>query len=137
MKHEGLPASQLMSAVMKTRESYARELFDIERVRHLMWKEADAGHEMLQLVQDKPLRLQGTRAAMKLIAWLAREGHRIDWKEIVPREGDPETRQYAELRIYWSKSFDMISVPAEKWLADAGYVKSDDGADALPGALRP
>ena len=134
MKHEGLPASQLMESVMKAREAYARELFDIERVRLLMWKEAGAGHEMLQLVQDKPLRLQSTRAAMKLIAWLAREGHRIDWKEIIPKDGDPDTRQYAELRIYWSKSFDMISMPAEKWLADSGYVKPGAGADMLPGS---
>ena len=136
MKHEGVPPSQLMTAVMKTREAYAREVFDIERVRQLMWKEADAGHEMLHLTQDRPLRLQSTRAASKLIAWLAREGHRIDWKEIVPKDGDPDTRQYAELRIYWSKSFDMISVPAEKWLADAGVVRTDDGSDALPGLKR-
>ena len=135
MKHEGLPTTQLMTAVMKARESYAREVFDIDRVRQLMWKEADAGHEMLHVAQDKPLRLQGTRAAMKLIAWLAREGHRIDWKEIVPKDGDPDTRQYAELRIYWSKSFDMISVPAEKWLADTGVVKVDDGAGKFPGAI--
>ena len=74
MKHEGVATSQLMSAVMKAREAYARDLFDIERVRLLMWKEADAGHEFLQVMQEKPLRLQSTRAAMKLIAWLAREG---------------------------------------------------------------
>jgi len=135
MKHEGVATSQLMSAVMKAREAYARDLFDIERVRLLMWKEADAGHEFLQVVQEKPLRLQSTRAAMKLIAWLAREGHRIDWKEIVPKDGDPDTRQYAELRIYWSKSFDMISIPAEKWLADAGYVRTGDGSDKLPGSI--
>lgn len=135
MKHEGVPPSQLMTAVMKAREAYARELFDIERVRQLMWKEADAGHELLHVAQDKPLRLQSTRAAMKLIAWLAREGHRIDWKEIVPKDGDPDVRQYAELRIYWSKSFDMISVPAEKWLADTGVVKTDDGSDKLPGSI--
>jgi len=133
MKHEGLPPPQLMSAVMKAREAYAREVFDIERVRQLMWKAADAGHEMLHLTQDKPLRLQSTRAAMKLIAWLAREGHRIDWKEILPKMGDVDTCQYAELRIFWSKSFDMISIPAEKWLADAGHVREGDGAAAMRG----
>ena len=135
MKHEGIATSQLMAAVVKAREAYARELFDIERVRQLMWKEADAGHELVHVTQEKPLRLQGTRAAIKLIAWLAREGYRIDWKEIVPKDGDPDTRQYAELRIYWSKSFDMISIPAEKYLADAGYVRPDDGSDKLPGSI--
>lgn len=135
MKHEPLSTAQLMSTVAKTREGYAREFFDIERVRKLIWKEAEAGHEMLRLVQDRQLRLQGTRAASKLIAWLARCECRIDWKEVIPRDGDPEGHQYAELCVYWSKSFDMISIPAEKWLADAGYVKPDDGADAMPGAF--
>ena len=133
MKHEPLSTAQLMSAVMKTREDYARGFFDIERVRKLIWKEAEAGHEMIRLVQDRQLRLQGTRAASKLIAWLACCGCRIDWKEVIPRDGDPERHQYAELCIYWSKSFDMIAIPAEKWLADAGYVKPDDGANGLPG----
>lgn len=123
MKHETLCTAQLMSAVTKTREGYAREFFDIERVRRLMWKEAEAGHEMIRLVQEKQLRLQGTRAASKLIAWLARCECRIDWKEVIPRDSDPEAHQYAELTIYWSKAFDMISLPAEKWLADAGYVQ--------------
>ena len=136
MKHEPLATSQLMAAVMKTREEYARAFFDIERVRKLIWKESEAGHEMIRLVQDRQLRLQGTRAAIKLIAWLARCECRIDWKEVIPRDGDPDGHQYSELCIYWSKSFDMISVPAEKWLADAGIVRPDDGADVLPGAQR-
>ena len=133
MKHEPLATSQLMAAVMKTREEYARAFLDIERVRKLIWKEAEAGHEMLRLVQDRQLRLQGTRAASKLIAWLARCDCRIDWKEVIPRDGDPDGHQYAELCIYWSKSFDMISVPAAKWLADSGIVRAGEGAEALPG----
>lgn len=135
MKHEPLATSQLMSAVAKTRDAYAREFFDIERVRKLMWKEAEAGHEMVRLVQDRQLRLQGTRAASKLIAWLARCDCRIDWKEVIPRDGDPDAHQYAELCIFWSKTFEMISIPAEKWLADAGFVKPDDGANTLPGSI--
>ena len=134
MKHEVVSTAQLMSAVMKTREDYARGFFDIERVRKLMWKESEAGHEMIRLVQDRQLRLQGTRAAIKLIAWLARCECRIDWKEVIPRDGDPEGHQYAELTIYWSKTFEMISIPADKWLADGGYVKDGDGAHDLPGA---
>lgn len=134
MKHEPLSTAQLMSAVVKTRDGYARTFFDIERVRKLMWKEAGAGHEMIRLVQDRQLRLQGTRAASRLIAWLARCGCRIDWKEVVPRDGDPDGHTYNELCIYWSKSFDMIAIPAEKWLADTGYVRTDDGADTLPGS---
>lgn len=134
MKHEPLSTAQLMSAVMQTREAYARTFFDIERVRKLMWKEAEAGHEMIRLVQDRQLRLQCTRAASKLIAWLGRCGCRIDWKEVVPRDGDPDGHPYNELSIYWSKSFDMIAIPAEKWLADTGYVRADDGADTLPGS---
>lgn len=134
MKHDALATAQLMHAVTRTREAYARTFFDIERVRKLMWTEAEAGHEMLRLVQDRHLRLQGTRAASKLIAWLARCGCRIDWKEVIPDHGERDGHQFSELIIYWSKSFDMISVPAEKWLADSGYVRADDGAHVLPGS---
>lgn len=133
MRHERLATAQLMSVVFRTREGYARSFFDIERVRQLMWKEAEAGHEMIRLVQDRQLRLQHTRAASKLIAWLARCGCRIDWKEVVPPDGDRDAHQYSELCIYWSTNFDMIAIPAEKWLVDAGYVRPGDGADTLPG----
>lgn len=128
MKHETISTAQLMTAVMKTREDFARGFFDIERVRKLMWKESEAGHEMLRLVQDRQLRLQGTRAARKLIAWLARCECRIDWKEVIPRDGDPEGHQYAELCIYWSKTFEMISIPAEKWLASVNYLSGKEGS---------
>lgn len=133
MKHEAVPTSQLMATVWKTRELYAREHFDIERVRKLMWREAEAGHELLHLVQDRQLRLQGTRAAAKLMAWLGRCGCRIDWKEIGLRDGDRDGHKYNELVIYWSKSFDMISVPAEKWLADSGFVQVGTGSRVMPG----
>jgi len=137
MTHTPLPASDLMKLVAQTREGYAREVFDIAKVGAAMKERATKGFDWVQIQQSKPIRLQGTRAASKLIAWLASGACRIDWKEMPAREGDPISPQYqySELCIYWSKAFDQISVPAEKWLADAGIVKPDDGSNKLPGSI--
>lgn len=136
MAHAELPAVELMTRVNQAREEFAREVLDIAKVAAVMKDRACKGHDWVQIQQTKPLRLQATRAARKLIAWLGRCGCRIDWKEMPAKEGDPMSPQYqyAELCIYWSNAFDQLSVPAEKWLADAGHVKTDAGAKVLPGA---
>lgn len=122
-----------MKVVQEAREAYARKVLDIASVGAAMKERAGKGFDWLQVRQDQPLRLQGTRAASKLMAWLARCGCRIDWKEMGSKDADPLVSPYSELCIFWSKSFDMISVPAEKWLADAGHVQADDGAVTFPG----
>lgn len=133
MKHEALAPDQLMAAVAQSREAYARQVYDIERVRRLMWQEAEAGEEMIQLVQEKKQRLQGTRAAMKLIAWLARCHCRIDWIEMQGADERGRLRHYAELCIYWSGNFNMLSVPAEQWLANGARVVAGAGSKRMPG----
>lgn len=136
MTHATLAAAELMKIVGEARESYAREVFDIAAVGALMKERSAKGHDWVQVKQSQPLRLQGTRAASKLIGWLARCQCRIDWKEMPSREGDPMSPQYqyAELCIYWSKAFDQISVPAEKWLVDSRFVRTEDGREELPGS---
>lgn len=139
MTHATLAAAELMKIVGEAREAYARDVFDIAAVGALMKERAAKGHDWVQVRQSQPLRLQGTRAASKLIGWLARCECRIDWKEMPAREGDPMSPQYqyAELCIYWSKAFDQISVPAEKWLAESGHVQTGKGATRLPGEGQP
>lgn len=116
MTHAQLAAADLMKLVNQAREDYAREVLDIARVAGLMKDRATKGYDWVQVEQNKPLRLQGTRAANKLLAWLARGGCRIDWREMAAQEGDPMVRQYqhAELCIYWSRNFDPISQAPEK-----------------------
>ena len=135
MAHPVLPAAELMKVVHDAREAYARKAFDIAVVGAAMKERAGKGFDWLHVRQDQPLRLQGTRAATKLVAWLAQCGCSIDWNEMGTKDADPIVPPYAELCIYWSKSFDMISIPAEKYLADAGYVRGDDGSDKLPGSI--
>lgn len=133
MTHAQLAAADLMKLVNQARENYAREVLDIARVAGLMKDRATKGFDWVQIEQNKPLRLQGTRAARKLLAWLALGRCRIDWREMAAQEGDPMVRQYqhAELCIYWSKAFDQISQPAEKWLADAGHAGATDAVELL------
>lgn len=133
MAHPVLPAKEMMAYASEVRERYAREVFDVAVIGALIKERASQGIDWLQVRQAKPMRLQATRAAMRLIGWLARGQYRIDWQEVVPAGGDHETAQYAELRIYWSDRLQAVSVPAERWLANGGHVVEDAGAETLPG----
>lgn len=131
-----LPAKDMMARTIEVREAYAREVLDIGAVGMMIKERVAAGADWLHVRQKRPMRLQSTRAAHRLIAWLAREGYRIDWREVVPSDGDHETAQYAELRIFWSDRLQAVTVPAAKWIADNGYVATDAGSTVLPGAQR-
>lgn len=120
MAHPVLSKDELIKLTGAAREAHARVVFDIGTVGAMMKERASLGYEWMQVRQTKPMNLKDTRAATKLIAWLAKCGCRVDWKEMPAREGDPMAPQYqySELCIYWSKTFDAITMPAEKLLAD-------------------
>lgn len=130
MGHTVLDKADLMKLTTAAREAQARVVFDIATVGGLMKERASRGYEWVHVRQTQPMKLKDTRAAATLIKWLAKCGCRVDWKDIPAREGDPMSPlyQHAELYIYWSKAFDQITVPAEKWLNDTGIgATSSDG----------
>lgn len=124
MTQIALTHAELVKMTNAAREAQARVVFDIGTVGALMKERASLGYGWVQVRQTKPMNLRDTRAASKLIAWLARCGCRVDWMDMPAREGDPMSRhyQYAELCIYWDASFNAITSPAEKWLANAGSI---------------
>lgn len=147
MAHAPLPAKHLLVVTCEARESYAREFSDIGFVAGLIKSRAGAGFDWLQINQTRPINLQDTRAARKLITWLSRGEYRIDWKDVVPPEGDYQTTQYPELRIYWSDRMGAVTIPAAKWLTDlssteaaeghsTGFDREDSG-NCLKGLSRP
>lgn len=117
-----LRLDELLKFTNAAREAHARVVFDIGTIGALMKERASMGYGWVQVRQTKPMNLKGTRAATTLIAWLAKCECRVDWVDMPAREGDPMIRQYqyAELCIFWDGVFDAITVPAEKWLSDAG-----------------
>lgn len=121
MTHTALTHTDLVKITNAAREAHARVVFDIGTVGALMKERASMGYGWVQVRQTKPMNLKGTRAASKLIRWLAHCGCRVDWMDMPAREGDPMSRQYqyAELCIYWEASFDPITTPAEKWLTES------------------
>ena len=121
MSHPALTHAELIKITNAAREAHARVVFDIGTVGALMKERASLGYGWDHARQTKPMNLRDTRAASKLIAWLARCGCRVDWMDMPAREGDPMSRQYqyAELCIYWEATFDPITTPAEKWLTES------------------
>lgn len=113
-----LPATDMLSRTLDVREDYARELFDIGHIGMLIKKRAEQGADWVQIRQNRPMQLQHTRAVAKLMTWLAKNGYRVDWQDVVPQEGDREASTYPELRIYWSSRLQAVTVPAAKWIAD-------------------
>lgn len=122
MSHPAITHADLIKLTNAAREAHARVVFDIGTIGALIKERASLGYGWVQIRQTKPMNLKDTRAASKLFEWLARCGCRVDWMDMPAREGDPMIRhyQYAELCIYWESSFNPITVPAGKWVSDAG-----------------
>lgn len=122
----------MLARTLGVREAYARDVFDINTVGMLIKARVEAGDDWLQVRQQRAMPLQSTRAAATLIAWLAKNGYRIDWQNVPSPDGDRDGVGYSELKIYWSKRTEMVSMPAEKYLADIGYRVPDPGDAVMP-----
>lgn len=103
-----MPAETVRALAIEARERYAREVLDIGTVAELVAAESGAGFEGVRVRQEKPINLQGTRAAAKLQKWLRDGGYRLRWVEVPRKRKDGQLAFYAELVICWEGEADAF-----------------------------
>lgn len=69
----------LHSLAQEAAEKAAATLYALDHVRELAMQAALAGHGSVRITQEGTADLQDTEAAVKLIAWAAKEKLPLDW----------------------------------------------------------